>query len=70
MPIDYSFENTPSFRDLTQTGLLLLRQPLVRSLKKLRQLRAGTPTAHPVPVLAKSSKPSRRSPQAGSLSHP
>jgi hypothetical protein len=70
MPIDYSFEHTPSFRDLTQTGLLLLKRPLVRSLKRLRQLRAGTPTIPqvPVPVRAKSSKPSRRSPLSGSLS--
>ena len=41
MPIDYNFENTPSFRDLTQTGLLLLRRPVVRSLSKLRRLRQG-----------------------------
>jgi hypothetical protein len=41
MPIDFSFESTPNFRDLTQTGLLLLRQPVVRSLSKLRRLRKG-----------------------------
>lgn len=41
MPIDFSFESTPNFRDLTQTGLLLLRQPVVRSLSKLRRLRRG-----------------------------
>jgi hypothetical protein len=41
MPIDFSFESTPNFRDLTQTGLLLLRQPVVRSLAKLRRLRRG-----------------------------
>ena len=41
MPIDYNFEITPSFRDVTRTSLLLLRQPLVRSLSKLRRLRRG-----------------------------
>jgi len=66
MPIDYSFESTPSFRDLTQTGLLLLRQPLVRSLKNLRELRCDAPV--PVPVAIKSSKRLRRSPLPGSLS--
>jgi hypothetical protein len=66
MPIDYNFEVTPSFRDLTQTGLVLLRQPLVRSLEKLRELRCGLPT--PVPVPIKSSKRLRRSPLPGSLS--
>jgi hypothetical protein len=41
MPIDYNFEITPSFRDVTRTSLLLLRQPIVRSLSKLRRLRRG-----------------------------
>jgi len=41
MPIDYNFEHTPSFRDVTRTSLLLLKQPLVRSLTKLRRLRKG-----------------------------
>lgn len=41
MPIDFSFETTPNFRDLTHTGLLLLRQPIVRSLAKVRALRMG-----------------------------
>jgi hypothetical protein len=41
MPIDYNFEITPSFRDVTRTSLLLLRQPVVRSLSKLRRLRQG-----------------------------
>jgi hypothetical protein len=41
MPIDYNFENTPGFRDVTRTSLLLLRQPVVRSLAKLRRLRLG-----------------------------
>jgi hypothetical protein len=43
MPIDYNFEHTPSFRDVTRTSLLLLKQPLVRSLAKLRRLRSGRP---------------------------
>ncbi|MBL9218950.1 MAG: hypothetical protein JNG82_10710 [Opitutaceae bacterium] len=41
MPIDYNFEITPSFRDATRSSLLLLRQPVVRSLAKLRRLRKG-----------------------------
>ncbi len=41
MPIDYNFEHTPNFRDLTRTSLVLLKQPVVRSLAKLRRLRAG-----------------------------
>ncbi|MDQ5979752.1 MAG: hypothetical protein QG602_2727 [Verrucomicrobiota bacterium] len=41
MPIDYNYENTPSFRDVTRTSLVLLQQPLVRSLSKLRRLRKG-----------------------------
>jgi hypothetical protein len=68
MPIDYNFEVTPSFRDLTQTGLVLLRQPLVRSLQRLRELRQGLPSPVPAPVAAKSSKRFRRSSLPGSLS--
>lgn len=41
MPIDYNFEHTPSFRDITRSSLILLRQPIVRSLAKLRRLRSG-----------------------------
>jgi len=41
MPIDYNYEHTPSFRDITRTSLLLLKQPVVRSLSKLRRLRKG-----------------------------
>lgn len=41
MPIDYNFESTPSFRDITRSSLVLLRQPIVRSLAKLRRLRKG-----------------------------
>lgn len=41
MPIDYNHEITPSFRDVTRTSLVLLRQPLVRSIAKLRRLRSG-----------------------------
>jgi hypothetical protein len=41
MPIDYNYEHTPSFRDITRTSLVLLRQPVVRSLSKLRRLNKG-----------------------------
>jgi hypothetical protein len=41
MPIDYNFEHSPNFRDLTRTSLVLLKQPVVRSLSKLRRLRQG-----------------------------
>ncbi|MDB6114625.1 MAG: hypothetical protein JWQ62_1570 [Lacunisphaera sp.] len=41
MPIDYNFEITPNFRDVTRTSLLLLGRPVVRSLSKLRRLRSG-----------------------------
>lgn len=41
MPIDYNYEFTPNFRDVTRTSLVLLKQPLVRSLSKLRRLRRG-----------------------------
>ncbi len=51
MPIDYNFENTPSFRDLSQTGLVLLRQPIVRSLAKLRRLRKGQAAVPEGPLL-------------------
>ncbi|HEX2862911.1 MAG TPA: hypothetical protein VHN79_14785 [Lacunisphaera sp.] len=43
MSIDYNYELTPGFRDLTRTSLVLLKQPLVRSLAKLRRLRSGRP---------------------------
>jgi hypothetical protein len=43
MPIDYNFEHTPNFRDLTRTSLVLLKQPMVRSLSKLRRLSQGRP---------------------------
>jgi hypothetical protein len=74
MPIDYSFENIPSFRDLTHTGLILLKRPLVRSLAKLRRLQGGSTDSTPpmgtaglVPVPVKSSRQFRRSPLSGSL---
>lgn len=41
MPIDYNHDIIPSFRDLTRTSLVLLKQPVVRSLSKLRRLRRG-----------------------------
>jgi hypothetical protein len=43
MPIDYNYEHTPSFRDVTRTSLVLLKQPVVRSLSKLRRLSQGQP---------------------------
>ena len=51
MPIDYSFEITPSFRDVTRSSLLLLRQPVVRSLSKLRRLRLGRPIVPEGPLV-------------------
>jgi hypothetical protein len=41
MPVDFSFETIPNFRDLTHTGLLLLRRPVVRSIAKIKRLRNG-----------------------------
>ena len=61
MPIDYSSEPTPSFRDLTQTGLKFFRQPFVRSLDKLQQLRAKVLEPKLVPVVVKTNKRFRRS---------
>jgi hypothetical protein len=54
MPVDFSFESTPNFRDLTQTGLVLLRQPVVRSLAELRRLRKGQ--AVPVELVKRTAK--------------
>ena len=50
MPIDYNFEHTPHFRDLTRTSLVLLKQPIVRSLAKLRRLRSGRDVPEGPPV--------------------
>lgn len=50
MPIDYNLEHTPSFRDITRSSLLLLRQPIVRSLAKLRRLRKGQALPEGPPV--------------------
>ena len=61
MPIDYNYEITPSFRNLTQAGMALLRQPFVRSLDKLRKLRASVVDTKLVPVAVKNSKRFRRS---------
>lgn len=66
MPIDYSFEHTTNFRDLTQTGLLLMTRPVVRSLRKLRALRRGAVEAESFRPL-KPAKHFRRSPLSGSL---
>ncbi len=61
MPIDYNFEHTPNFRELTSTGMFLLRQPFVRSLDKLRQLRSSVTERKLIPVHAKNTKRFRRS---------
>jgi hypothetical protein len=41
MPLDFSSDLSPSFREISHTGLLLLKTPLVRSAAKLRRLRRG-----------------------------
>jgi hypothetical protein len=40
-PLDFSTDLAPSFRDLTHTGLVLLKHPLVRSSAQVRRLRRG-----------------------------
>ena len=61
MPIDYSFERTANFRDLTATGMFLIRQPFVRSLDKLRKLRASVVEEKLAPIPVKTTKRFRRS---------
>jgi hypothetical protein len=41
MPLDFSSDLSPSFRDLSHNSLLLLQKPLVRSASKLRRLQRG-----------------------------
>ena len=41
MPLDFSSDLAPNFRDLSHSGLVLLQKPLVRSASKLRRLRRG-----------------------------
>ncbi len=41
MPVDFSSDLSPSFREISHAGLLLLSKPLVRSSAKLRRLRRG-----------------------------
>lgn len=41
MPVDFSSDLCPNFRDLPHTGLLLLQRPVVRSAAKLRRMRRG-----------------------------
>jgi hypothetical protein len=41
MPVDFSSDLSPSFREMSHAGLLLLKTPLVRSSGKLRRLRRG-----------------------------
>jgi hypothetical protein len=66
MPIDYNYQFTPNFRDLTPTGLVLLQKPLVRSLAKLERLRRGVVGAE-APLVLKTARHFRRSPLPGSL---
>ena len=61
MPIDYSSDSTPGFRDLTQAGIFLIRQPFIRSLDKLQQLRAKVLAPQLVPLAVKTTKRFRRS---------
>lgn len=57
MPLDFSSDPSPSFRDLTHTGLVLLSKPLVRSAAKLRRLRRGVALPLPeVPVAVKTAR--------------
>jgi hypothetical protein len=67
MPLDYSFEITPSFRGLTPPGLGWLRQPLARSVHQFRCFHRP-PVVQPVPAVVKATTVFRRSPPAGSLS--
>ena len=66
MPIDYSFDATPGFRDLTQSGLVLLSRPLVRPLRRLERLRRGDPVLE-TPATLKTTRLFRRGPLSGSL---
>lgn len=59
MPIDFSSDLSPSFRDLTHTGFVLLSRPLVRSLEKVARLRNGKPAAQK-PASARIVRVSRR----------
>ncbi|MFI5335970.1 MAG: hypothetical protein ACHQ5A_04255 [Opitutales bacterium] len=68
MPLDYSFDSTPGFRDLTHTALVLLQQPLVRSVSRIRRLRRGVHVLPETAVPVKTIRLFRRSPPAGSLS--
>lgn len=43
MPVDFSSDLCPSFRDLTHSGLVLLKRPVVRSAGKLQRLQRGVP---------------------------
>lgn len=50
MPIDFSSDLSPSFRDLSHAGLVLLQKPLVRSAAKLRRLRRGAAALPELPL--------------------
>lgn len=68
MPLDYSFETTPSFRDLSHAGLLLLQQPLVRSMRRLQRLQRGLAALPETAAPVKTARLFRRNPLPGSLS--
>jgi hypothetical protein len=68
MPIDFSSDLAPSFRDLSQAGLLVFGHPLVRSVRRLRRLRRGLSTLPETPAPVKTARLFRRSPLPGSLS--
>jgi hypothetical protein len=66
MPIDYSFEHVPNFRDLSHAGLHLLQ--------RLQTVRASHPGQRPlvpakVRAVVKATPVSRRNPMPGSLYH-
>jgi hypothetical protein len=67
MPLDYSFELTPSFRDLAPLGLGWLRPPFARPARRLGGLHR-LPVVQPVPAVVRATTIFRRSPPAGSLS--
>lgn len=65
MPVDYSFEITPNFRQLSQAGLNALRQPLASLAPRPGFRRTLVSSVRP---LVKATPVFRRSPSPGSLS--
>ncbi len=68
MPIDFSSDLAPSFREFSHAGLVLCSQPMVRSLGRLRRLRRGLAALPETPAPVKTARLFRRSPLPGSLS--